>query len=70
MVPGEAEPAAQDCNGRESALGYYATAKPVSIALSGHRGFATSSRGVVFFDPTGEVPTEEAVLNASAATVQ
>ena len=70
MVSGEAEAAAQDCNGRESALGYYATAKPVSIGLSGNRGFATSSRGVVFFDATGELPTEEAVLNASAATVQ
>jgi hypothetical protein len=43
LVPGEAEPAAQDCNGRESALGYYATAKRVSIGLSGNQGFTTSS---------------------------
>ena len=70
MVPGSAEPAAEDCNGHESALGYYATAKPVSVGLSGHRGFATSNRGVVFFDATGEVPTEEAVTAATAATVQ
>jgi len=70
MVPGGAEPAKPDCNGRDSTLGYYATATPVSIGLSGNRGFATSSRGVVFFDATGEVPTEEAVLNASASTVQ
>ena len=70
MGPGEAEPAAQDCNKRESALGYYATAEPLSIGLSGNRGFATSSRGVVFYDATGGVPTEEAVLAASATTVQ
>ena len=70
LVPGEAEPAAQDCNGRESALGYYATAKPVSVGLSGNRGFATSSRGVVFFDATGEVPSEQTVAAATAATVQ
>ncbi len=70
MEAGSAEPAAEDCNGHESTLGYYATAKPVSVGLSGNRGFATSNRGVVFFDPTGEVPTKEAVIAATAATVQ
>jgi prepilin-type N-terminal cleavage/methylation domain-containing protein len=70
LVAGSAEPAPEDCNGQESALGYYATARPLSVGLSGNRGFATSSRGVVFFDATGEVPTEEAVTAATAAAVQ
>jgi type IV pilus assembly protein PilA len=70
MVPGEAERAAEDCNGRDSALGYYATAEPLSIGLSGNRGFATSSRGVVFFDSTGVLPSEASVNAATAAAVQ
>jgi hypothetical protein len=29
--------------------------------MTGHRGFATSSRAVIFFDPGGVAPTEAAM---------
>jgi len=47
-----------DCNGRPARAGYYLTAVPKSIGTTGHRGFASSNRGVVFYDATGAAPTE------------
>ena len=58
LGPGTAAAGANDCNGTPSRVGYYLTAVPKTIGLTGHRGFATSSRGVIFFNSTGVAPTE------------
>jgi type IV pilus assembly protein PilA len=50
-----------DCNGRPARGGYYLTAVPKTVGMTGHRGFATSSRGVVFYDSSGAAPTELAM---------
>jgi type IV pilus assembly protein PilA len=47
-----------DCNGRATTVGYYLTAVPITIGLSGQRGFASSTPGVIFFDANGVAPTE------------
>ena len=48
-----------DCNGVPSvAGGYYATAVPLQIGVTGNRGFATYTVGTVFFRPDGVAPTE------------
>ena len=47
--------------GTPSTQGYYLTAVPTTIGMTGHRGFASSSRGVVFFDKSGAAPTEESM---------
>jgi len=51
-------PGPSDCNGVTTETAYYTTAVPVSAGLSGLRGFASSSSGAIFFDPTGVAPTE------------
>lgn len=58
LGPGAAAAGPNDCNGTPSSQGYYVTAVPKTIGMTGHRGFASSSRGVVFFDKTGAAPTE------------
>jgi type IV pilus assembly protein PilA len=58
-LSGGAAPAGgTDCNGTPTQSGYYLTAVPRNVGTTGHRGFASSSRSVVFFDPTGAAPTE------------
>ena len=47
-----------DCNGTATRVGYYLTAVPKTIGLTGHRGFASSGRSVIFFNATGAPPTE------------
>lgn len=58
LSPGTAAAGSPDCNATPSRQGYYVTAVPGSIGTTGHRGFASSSRMVVYFDPTGAAPTE------------
>jgi prepilin-type N-terminal cleavage/methylation domain-containing protein len=48
----------QDCNGDASVLGYYLSAVPMTFRLTGHRGFASTSPGVIYFTPNGVAPTE------------
>jgi type II secretory pathway pseudopilin PulG len=47
-----------DCNGSNTQTAYYATGVPISIGLTGHRAFATTGRGTLFYDPSGVAPTE------------
>jgi prepilin-type N-terminal cleavage/methylation domain-containing protein len=61
LGPGTALAGPNDCNGTASSQGYYLTAVPKTIGMTGHRGFASSSRGVVFFDKSGVAPTEAAM---------
>jgi type IV pilus assembly protein PilA len=42
-----------DCNGAPTNGDYTATAVPRSVGASGDRGFNTSARGTIFFDPNG-----------------
>ena len=39
---GSADPGPQDCNGNATAIGYYVTASPLSVGLTGQRAFSTS----------------------------
>jgi prepilin-type N-terminal cleavage/methylation domain-containing protein len=56
-----------DCNGRPTATDYYATAVPLSTA-TGLRGFASTSRSTIYFDPTGAAPTEAAMAPGGGGT--
>jgi type IV pilus assembly protein PilA len=47
-----------DCNGVQAYLGYYLTATPVAVGMTGNRGFASTTPAVIFFDPSGVAPTE------------
>lgn len=51
-------PGQLDCNGAATRTGYYSTALPLVGGTSGHRAFATTAAGTIFFDRTGVAPTE------------
>jgi prepilin-type N-terminal cleavage/methylation domain-containing protein len=51
-------PGPNDCNGTATLTAYYAIAEPLTIGISGHRAFATTGRGTIFYDPSGTAPTE------------
>jgi type IV pilus assembly protein PilA len=58
-----------DCNGVATRSGYYSTAIPLSLGISGHRGFASNAAGAVFFDPSGAAPTEAAMAPGGGGKV-
>lgn len=47
-----------DCNGQSTSIGYYLTAVPITVRVTGHRAFASISPGVIYFDQNGVAPTE------------
>jgi prepilin-type N-terminal cleavage/methylation domain-containing protein len=57
-----------DCNGHASSLGYYLTATPLTINLTGIRAFASTSPGVIYFSPNGVAPTEAQMAPGGGAT--
>jgi len=69
LGPGSSGAGTPDCNGTPTAVGYYLTAVPVSFGMTGHRGFASSSRGVIFFDATGAAPTEASMAPGGGGSV-
>jgi prepilin-type N-terminal cleavage/methylation domain-containing protein len=71
LDPGSAAAGPNDCNNAATRLGYYLKAEPLSVGMTGHRAFATTSRGVLFFDPTGVAPTEAVMaLNGGGSPLQ
>jgi prepilin-type N-terminal cleavage/methylation domain-containing protein len=71
LAPGTLGPGPTDCNGDATSLGYYLTAVPVTIRVTGHRAFASTSPGVIYFDPNGIAPTEAQMRpNGGATPVQ
>lgn len=68
LGPGTLGSGPTDCNGTATSLGYYLTAVPITINLTGNRGFASTSPGVVFFTDTGRAPTEAAMAPGGGGT--
>jgi prepilin-type N-terminal cleavage/methylation domain-containing protein len=55
---GTAADAADDCNGKKSRKGYYATAVPMNIGTTGQRGFSTAMLGAIYQTTDGTAPPE------------
>lgn len=71
LGPGSMGPGPADCNGQATSVGYYLTAVPITVGMTGHRGFASTSPGVIYFNPTGVAPTEaETLPNGGGTAVQ
>jgi prepilin-type N-terminal cleavage/methylation domain-containing protein len=68
LAAGTAAAGPADCNGTGTRVGYYLTGVPTSVGMTGHRGFATSSRGVIYFDATGAAPAEAAIAPGGGAS--
>jgi prepilin-type N-terminal cleavage/methylation domain-containing protein len=68
---GTSAPGQNDCNGTPTVSAFYATAKPISNGISGHRAFAATAAGTIFYDSTGTPPTEAAMApGGGALTIQ
>jgi prepilin-type N-terminal cleavage/methylation domain-containing protein len=71
LGPGTMGAGPTDCHGQATSIGYYLTAVPVTTGLTGHRGFASTSPGVIYFTPTGAAPTEaETLPNGGGTPIQ
>ena len=57
-----------DCNGQATSRGYYLTAIPLTIGRTGQRAFASTSPGVIYFDPNGIAPAEAEMRPGGSAT--
>ncbi len=68
LGPGTLGAGPNDCNGQPTSLGYYLTAVPITIRLTGHRAFASTSPGVIYFDPNGVAPAEAQMRPGGSAT--
>ena len=65
------QPVRVDCNGTMTYSGFYTSATPVAGANSGRRGFATNGGGSIFFDPTGNAPSEASMApNGGGQVIQ
>jgi prepilin-type N-terminal cleavage/methylation domain-containing protein len=62
-------PGPTDCNGVPSSTGYYLSAIPITFGLTGHRGFASLSPGVIYYTNTGAAPTEAEMALGGGGTV-
>jgi prepilin-type N-terminal cleavage/methylation domain-containing protein len=59
VAAGAASVAGQaDCNGTGTRSTYYGTAIPLQLGVTGHRSFATTPNGTIFFATGGTPPTE------------
>jgi prepilin-type N-terminal cleavage/methylation domain-containing protein len=71
LGPGTMGPGPADCNGQATSIGYYLSAVPITAGLTGHRGFASTSPGVIYFNPSGIAPTEaETLPNGGGTPIQ
>jgi prepilin-type N-terminal cleavage/methylation domain-containing protein len=68
LGPGTLGSGPVDCNGQTTSLGYYMAAVPITVRLTGHRAFASTSPGVIYFDPNGVAPTEAQMAPGGGAT--
>ena len=58
-----------DCNGTGTQTNYYLTGVPIGVGVTGHRAFAATAQGAIYFDVTGVPPTEAAMAPGGGAKV-
>ena len=56
-----------DCNGVQTHSGFYTTASPLALGVSGRQAFASGTAVVIFADRSGTPPTEAAMLPGGGA---
>ena len=57
-----------DCNATATVTGYYASAIPTQVGVTGNRGFGTNTAGTVFFTPNGVAPPEATMAPGGGGT--
>jgi type IV pilus assembly protein PilA len=59
-----------DCNGIPTRTDFYSTATPLDAGVTGHRAFASNTKGTIFVDTGGVPPTEAAIAAGTATPIQ
>ena len=70
LGPGAAPAGPNDCQGRPTNSGYYATATPVNPGTTGGRAFATNAGGTIWQNQGPTPPTEPFTPSATVSTIQ
>ena len=68
LGPGASAAGPTGCNGEATGLSYYLAAVPITVRLTGHRAFGSTSPGVIYFDPNGVAPTEAQMRPGGSGT--
>jgi type IV pilus assembly protein PilA len=63
-------PGPNDCHGLATNSAWIATAVPVSVGVSGTRGFAVTAGNTIWQDSTGVAPTEPLTASATVSIIQ
>jgi prepilin-type N-terminal cleavage/methylation domain-containing protein len=58
-----------DCFGNPTRTGFYATAIPQSVGISGYRGFASDGSAAIWEDITGIAPTEPFTISPTVGPI-
>jgi type IV pilus assembly protein PilA len=58
-----------DCNGTPSRSDFHMSATPISVGVTGHRAFAATGSGAIFYDASGVPPTEGAMAPGGGGRV-
>jgi prepilin-type N-terminal cleavage/methylation domain-containing protein len=53
-----ATPGPADCNGTATRSDFYISATPLGVGVTGHRAFAETAAGAIYYDVSGVPPTE------------
>lgn len=70
LAPGSGSaPGPLDCNGTATETMFYTSAVPLTVGLTGNRGFAANQGAVIWHDVTGAVPTEPFTATATVSPI-
>jgi type IV pilus assembly protein PilA len=70
LTAGAAGAGTNDCLGRATNAGYYATAAPQTFGTTGTRSFAVNAGNTIWQSTTAAVPTEPFTASATVAPIQ
>lgn len=71
LAPGfGAMPGPNDCAGNPTTDGYYVTVRPLTVGVTGARGFASNQSGAIWQDASGLAPTEPFSFGPGISPVQ
>ena len=64
-----ATPGPADCNGTATQSDFYTSATPIGVGVTGHRAFALTASGAIYYDVAGVPPVEAVMVPGGGGTV-
>ena len=64
-----ATPGPTDCNGTATQSDFYTSATPLGVGVTGHRAFAATAAGAIYYDVSGVPPAEGVMVPGGGGLV-